>query len=310
LVYLEADVSPATANRGEKVRTLGLPVRQYRDLRLPIPIVSFPLDHADCLWLFCTIHHEVGHNLDQDLKLGRELKQHLEAKLKTEGVPADQREIWRRWAGEILADVFGVLLGGTGFGYSLTSLLLVVAPHLLALDTEGEHPDSHVRIYLVAEMLRQSGIEALKQNGDAILKMWDERNKPNGIESYIKAGAVVVQVCLTQPLKALGNRPLRDLAPDLQGDAEKAAELAKFFRTGSGFDKPQSPVPWRLVPVAAELRLLEMDKPSQKELQELQECSFKYLRELRRPQFLGASDRSAFMRQLISEIDFTTEEGI
>jgi hypothetical protein len=308
LVYLQANITPATLTRGKKVEALGFPLWQYPDLRLPIPIVCLPPDHADCLWLFCALYHEVGHNLDQDLKLGRELKQHLDTKLEAERVPDDQREVWRRWTSEILADVFGVLLGGAGFSHSLASLLLVMAPRKLALDTENAHPDNYVRIYLVAELLRQSRIEALKQDAGTIMQMWEAQAKPNGIEDYLQACAPVVQIFLTQRLKALGDRRLLDLAPDLEGDAKNAAKLANFLRTGNGFDKPI--VPCRLVPVAAELRLLEMDKPSKEELQELQKRSLGYLNDLKRPKFLGAADRSEYLRQLIDKIDFTKEESI
>jgi hypothetical protein len=312
LVYLEADISPATASREKKVQALGFPLRQYRNLRLPIPIVSLPTDYADCLWLFCTLFHEVGHNLEQDLKLARELKVHLGRKLEEKGVPTERRKVWRQWTNEILADVFGVLLGGAGFVYSLTSLLLVVAPHLVTLDTEGEHPDGHIRIYLLTELLRQSGVEALKLASDEILHMWNAQAevKPAGIGPYLEDGTVVVHVFLSQPLKPLGNRTLGDLAPDLHGDAKRTADLAKYFRTGIGFDEPLQPVPWRLVPVAAQLRLLELDTPDSTALELIQERSIKYLKKLKRPEFLAVADRSQFLSQLINNIDFITQEDI
>jgi hypothetical protein len=141
LVYLEAELSPATASRGRKVQALGFPVRQYRQLSLPIPIVTLPLDQATSPWLFCSLHHEVGHNLDQDLKLGRELKQGLEQALKAAGVPDERSQNWKKWSEEILADAFGVLLGGAGFAYSLSCFLMLVAPVSIVLTTEDEHPD-------------------------------------------------------------------------------------------------------------------------------------------------------------------------
>ena len=112
LVYLEAATSPATVSRGKEIKNLGFPMQRHRYLRLPIPIVTLPFDQATCLWLFCTLHHEVGHDLDQDLELRQELEQYLINRLKTENVPSDRWEIWQRWTGEILADAFGVLLGG------------------------------------------------------------------------------------------------------------------------------------------------------------------------------------------------------
>jgi len=158
LVYLQAEISPATSSRGSRVESLGFPLHHYRDMRLPIPIVVLPFDHAGSLWLFCSLHHEVGHNLDQDLNLRSELKRQITRRLQTENVPYERLVVWQQWVGEVLADTFGVLLGGAGFGYSLAELLLVLAPLFPDLNTKDKHPHPYVRVYLVAATLRLCGV--------------------------------------------------------------------------------------------------------------------------------------------------------
>jgi hypothetical protein len=101
--------SPATAGRNDRVQALSTSVRQWRNLKLPLPIVLLPVDYAHAMWTFCALHHEVAHTLDQDLGLLAELRAAL-----PETVPAGDEPHWRRWSAEILADALGIVLGGVG----------------------------------------------------------------------------------------------------------------------------------------------------------------------------------------------------
>ena len=310
LAYLEAEISPATASRGTKVEALGFPLRQYRDLRLPIPIVLLPFDHIESPWLFCSLHHEVGHNLDQDLKLRSELKEQVYKRLQAENVPLDRREIWEQWVSEVLADAFGVLLGGAGFGHSLASLLLVLAPLFPALNPKDKHPDHYVRVYLVSAMLRQCGVPKLTEAADLIMQKCNAYQKPAWINPYVKDTGIVAEVFLSQPLNALGNRALRELVPDLAGDVERASSLAPFLRTGFKREpdpKQLPPFSHRLVPVAAQLALVKIDNPTTENLNRIQERSFQYLRDIPRPEYLAGVDRREFLRTLTRELDFNLE---
>ena len=120
LTYLESSLSPSTASRGENVQNLGFPVRQYRNMMLPVPIVLFPFDQAESMWMLCAIAHEVGHNLDHDLDPapGKRLTDCIRLKL-TGKVPNDRELQWRRWVQEIFGDVLGILLIGGGFAVAM-----------------------------------------------------------------------------------------------------------------------------------------------------------------------------------------------
>jgi hypothetical protein len=270
--------------------------------------VILPFDHAPCLWLFCSLHHEVGHNLDQDLRLQGELKKLLAARLKQEQVPEDQRKLWARWAGEILADAFGVLLGGAGFAQGLASLLLVAAPPLHTLDDQDEHPPPYVRVALLVALLRRCNRPALKASADQILQDWQAHDRPAWVAAYAAVSDAVAEVYLGQPLKTLGDHSLFELAPDPDSDADRQTQLVKFLRTGLLRPDPKLPHPFpcRLVPVAAQLAFVELDKPDLPALAALQDRSLKYLQAIPRPQWLAAVDRRAFLRQLVRELDFST----
>jgi hypothetical protein len=302
LVYLEAVRSPATANRGMEVQALGFPVRRYGELRLPIPLVLLPFDQVGLIWLTCTLHHEVGHNLDQDLQLGDELAAHLEAT-----VPAERRQVWTRWSAEILADALAVASGGVGFGYALASLLFMLAPRHATLDTTDSHPDHYLRIQLVAAMLDQTGVDASEQAAEAIRQAADTLSVPAGADGFLTDCPAVAALFLSQPLAALGNRPLRDLNADPADDAQQVAKLARFLQTGLGFDEPLTPLPPRLVPMAAELALVSLDDADEAAMMALNDRAYAYLHSLERPTFLAGAARADFLRGLAEAIDFTED---
>jgi hypothetical protein len=310
LVYLEAEISPATASRGAMIGALSFPLRRYRSLRLPIPIVILPFDQAECVWLFCTLHHEVGHNVDQDLDLQQELRQRLDERLETQQTTSERREMWERWTGEILADAFGVLLGGAGFAHTLTSLLLMLAASSASsgqnLNSNDEHPHPYVRLPLISALLRRCGVPALNDAADLIEQTWEAYPRPDWITPYVTESDLVAEIFLTQPLVALGNRALHELSSNLADDTERAANLANFLRTGYLRPPPNLPTrfPWRLVPVAAQLAFMQLENPNAATLDSIQQRSLKYLRDIERPQWLAGVDQRAFLRQLVDDIEF------
>jgi hypothetical protein len=145
----------AVAAKPAKVQSLSLAVRQWRDLTLPLPFVLLPLNFARSIWTFCALYHEIGHNLDQDLKILQGLRSRI-----PETVPAEQEPDWRRWSAEILADDLGIVLGGAGFGIYLASeaLLLGPAQRYRDQDPDAVHPPFLVRVPLITAMLRATNL--------------------------------------------------------------------------------------------------------------------------------------------------------
>jgi hypothetical protein len=305
LVYLEAAMSPATASRGKPVGSLDFRATQYASLRLPIPVVTLPFDHAGCIWLFCTLHHEVGHDLDQDLALGAELKALLESALTDQHVPPVRRQTWAKWCGEVLADVIGVLLGGAGFAFELSSILLPMAPLSAMLQTAGAHPDHYVRSALLVQLLRACHVAELDAAADLIAQTWGQLNRPSAADAYVADCATVAAVCLVKPLQVLKGHALANLAPSLADDAKQAGRLADYLESGFGAPSPTAPrFPVRLVPVAAQLAYMRMQDPDQDQLEQLQTRTLDYLNRVPSPQFMAGIDRSANLRQLAAALDF------
>src|SRR5918995_1590836 len=85
LTYLTAEFSPATWIRGSRP-TDGSDY-PLGTSRLPIPVVELPWDHVENVWEFMSLHHEVGHDLEADLKLRDALVASLETELSNSKVP-------------------------------------------------------------------------------------------------------------------------------------------------------------------------------------------------------------------------------
>lgn len=308
LTYLQAAYSPATATRGHGFGALGLPVKHFRDQRLPIPIILLPRDHSAWIWLFCSIHHEVGHSLDQDLNLRGELAEHVAARLKGACAPLDRIGIWRRWTAEVLGDAFGVLLGGAGFAHTLSQFLLLLAPKLSKPAPFGdEHPHPWVRIDLVAALLRCCQVAALTDAAETIEQVGDRPERPAWAGDYRADCMAVAKVVMDQPLTALGNRPLRQLIPNLANDVVQVTSLANFLSTGLIRPHPNIPnrFPWRLVPVASQLAVARLEHPTEADLDRIQAAAMEYFQAIIRPALLGPPvSRSQFLSQLVSELDF------
>ena len=310
LVYLDADASPATANRTVRVAALGFQLDQFNTLRLPIPVIIMPFDYVTCLWLFTTLHHEVGHNLDQDLNLDEELRKLLVAIPDTD-VPPARLDKWLLWRSEMLADAFGVLLGGEGYAWTMLQLLLPTAPLAPDINSQDAHPHAYVRVPLICAMLRLCGVQAWSDAADAIEAVWAEYKPliPPTTLPYIDEDLPkIAPLFVTRPLAALKQNPIRALVPNLAGDAKLTGDLARFLRTGKGLDQPEPfAFPYRLVPPAAQLALAGAGANPPPTPDSIQANALKHMKDINRPQFLKGNSNKELLRQLARELARTLE---
>jgi hypothetical protein len=316
LVMLDAELSPAMVGRGGKVELLGAPVRTFREQRLPVPVVTLPFDHVDCFWLVTTVHHEVGHVLDQDLKLGNELAAALDARM-TGTVPHQRARFWGLWGEEILADAFGVLFGGAGYAITISSLAMALAPSVPQLDGQDVHPHFALRTPLVAAMLRRLGVPSLTSRAQAIVAEWRQRGSPAWVDDFVQDCDLVAEVYLDAPLTALGDRstaagapppatparPLRSLVPTLAQEVDLTDQLAVFLRTGFNSPEPAS-VPWRLVPAAAQLAAADVPAGDAAALGNIDAAARAFLARIPPPTWLGATAREPAWRAQAQALSF------
>ena len=308
LTYFEAEISPSTASRGFGVASLGFPVRLYRDMQLPIPIVLLPIDQARSFWMFCNLHHEVGHNLDQDLKLRDQFFNPLLSRMIEKGIPSDRQKLWaKKWCAEIVADVFGVMLGGAGFAQALGGWILTLNPaaRFQELNAADVHPPFYVRVPLIVALLRNLKIGVLDGVAEALEQEWERLAKPDWVDSFTGDCETVADVFLNQKLSGLSDHSLADFNPELKNDMERARWVADCLPDNSGCPKPADiSFPHRLVPVAAQMALVGLNDLTVSTLNALHDNALDYLEKIKRPDFLAGATRREHLRELVGKIDF------
>ncbi len=176
--------------------------------------------------------HEVGHDVDKDLGLSAELTSALAGA--DSGIAPARREAWQRWTAEILADVFGVLLGNMGFARAVAALLLLLAlgGRCAELDVLVSHPHPLLRLRLVAAMLRRLGLPALVETAAYLEEEARTAPAPDGIAPYLEDVDAVTGVFLATRLRGLGGHSLSELNPELAADVKRAQLLAEYLASG------------------------------------------------------------------------------
>jgi hypothetical protein len=202
------------------------------------------------------------------------------------------------------------MLGGAGFAHALSWWLLVLAPdaRFSELNTKDEHPPYYVRVRLIVLMLRVFKITELDKAADIIKQQWDAMQKPNWVADYVGDCEAVVDFFLTQKVSSLGDRTLRDLAPDMADDVRRVTALESYLRTN--FFSPDVTLPasakWRHVPVAAQLAFINHPNLDLTALNGIQDRAMSYLGSIARPNKMsGATGTDPFYRGLMRDLKFS-----
>jgi hypothetical protein len=307
LTYLNAVLSPAAFTRRHAFGAFRMPIEGNSELKLPISIVSLPFHHTSAVWTFCSLHHEVGHIIDQDLGLHAALRPALEA-----AVSPDRKPVWLGWLREMIADTFGVLLGHAGYAHLMTKLLLLPDAMVTELNNGDSHPTPYVRIMLLAALLKKTEVPQLSELADAVTKEWRESySEPEHLKPFVGECGAVAGALMNSKIGVLNDHALRDFAPaaDLAGEYEAVTKLALFLRTGL-LKPPLAELRARLVPVAAQLATAEVTADFAITYADIQDRAVKYMTELRdkMPQFLPGPEleREDYYRQLVRGLNFSS----
>lgn len=233
LTYLTAELSPATFARGAREFESVNP--KQGTVRLPIPIIELPWDHAPNLWGFTSIHHEVGHDIEADLKLRPLLKLNLETTLSGKNVPQERIDRWEMWMPEVFADLVGLQLAGPAFTESLLNLLWLPAAMVTSLNPQDEHPTPYVRILMNTAYIRTLVADAplLAGHADEIEQRWlGIYGAQPKFQPYLDDFANVFKALMDTPLQALKGNSVRALMPYTKGDDTRIRDAVNYLLTG------------------------------------------------------------------------------
>ena len=236
LVFCTAEYSPATWVRGSRPND----GRDYDlgEARLPIPVVEVPWDHLGSAWEYLALHHEVGHDIEADLKLRPVLQQSLQTTLSEAGVPIDRIAMWIKWEGEIFADLCGIQLAGPAFVDALMRLIMLPAASVKTFDEDDPHPTHYPRIFMGAAYIRTLGnAPALHQHAAAIETLWKSIYGDNTGDARLdilpQDFPLVFKALMDTKFPLLKNRTVRELMPFGDVDDAKIRGAVNFFHTGN-----------------------------------------------------------------------------
>jgi hypothetical protein len=242
LTYLTAEFSPATWVRKSRPND----GRDYHlgEARLPIPVIELPWDHVENTWEFMSLHHEVGHDLDADLKLRAPLAKSLEKELDKANVPANRIDRWLDWLGEILADLIGLQLGGPAFAESLMHLLLLPANLVTILDPDDPHPTNYPRILMNAAYAPTmvANHQPLADHAQQIKDRWIALYGPQPqFDDFLADFPTAYKAIMDTPLPELKCQTVRDLMPYTQADDQRIRAAAGYMLTGMNWPSDLAP---------------------------------------------------------------------
>jgi hypothetical protein len=318
LTYLNAMLSPAAISRRHDLKQIGLKLYTDTENRLPISVISLPFHDTVAIWTFCSLYHEVGHLLDNDLGLRDELTKAVLNALKenndSDAEAVTRQTLWEFWMGEMLADAFGVLIGGAAYGYSLLGMLFRSNKEVGELSGD-KHPNEHVRAHLLASLLKQTGVEPLAGAAAQITDLWSEAyGEIPSLEPHVNECDVVAHALLTTKLDALKNKEadsqtfaLIDFGYNLAVEHKKIEALAGWLLDQGARPEPKN-YSFRLIPAAAQLAVTGVTSDFVNRYQSIQQKTLAYLQEVPHDRFLAGPNtpaRQQYLDRLIGDVSFT-----
>lgn len=235
LTYCVANYSPATWIRGSRPNDGR--VYDLGEVLLPIPVIEMPWDHLGNAWEYLSLHHEVSHDIEADLKLRGELKNSLQTVLSNAGVEQSRIKIWLKWEGEVFADLCALQLAGPAFTEALIQLLLLPIDKVKNFNEDDPHPTPYLRILLNAAYIRSMGNwQGIQDHAVFIETEWKsiygddfaDADSKNFTEDF----SLVFQALMKTEFAALNGKTVKDLIPYGEADDARIRSAEKFFKTG------------------------------------------------------------------------------
>lgn len=249
LLFYSSDRSPFAQARSSAFRPLGLSPRDIEMsrqvlLRLPVPVIGMPWSQARDVPSLVFVGHEAGHVVAEDLGLARSFETLIDGL----DLPADRTRVWKSWADETFADVFGVLATGSAYverlSHELADSLQVIRGQTIDRDKPGAYPTAALRVALCQQVQTRLGL--------GIDTAWQQTYRSPSGDSFAFAQDVapVAEVLLAGPYPTLGGKGLAEILPWTPTHDTKTATVAEDVLAGAN-----PPIPFDLrIWIAAAVR--------------------------------------------------------
>ncbi|HYA23671.1 MAG TPA: hypothetical protein VEF05_05895 [Terriglobales bacterium] len=230
--YMKTGFAPATIRRGIPVSKLGKQLN-------PFPLVQLPYHRLVNPWTLGAVMHEVGHNLQSDLGLSKDVPRGIARRLLEADLGRSVASAWTRWNREMFADMIALLLGGPEVVGSLMDVIGRAPDAVLTFNSRGPHPTPYLRLLISAELLRRMGFaEDAEQYARAWTRIYANPRKgtipPAILDTFPKACALAVDTMCYRPYRSLGNKSLAQVIRFEKKDQQMIEEASR--RVAAGVD--------------------------------------------------------------------------
>jgi hypothetical protein len=200
------------------------------------------------------------------------------------------------------------------------NMLFVTSDEVIMNSGTGAHPNSYVRVFLLAALLRGTGVAGLGEVATQIEAEWREfyGDPPTFLQSLVSECGAVAELLLHQPLDPLGGKCLHDFArgnagtpdlPDCERDHERVRRLSAHLRGLDSRPPDSDNSSWiRLVPAAAQAAVRASKTNVTERLTKINAAAAEFLNSLPRPNFLAGVSievHNAHIDSLVERLDFT-----
>jgi hypothetical protein len=202
LTFFADETSPFVLQRGAPPDdpTGALTALRQCITAMPIPLIGVPwyqLRHLPDALVVC---HEVGHAIENDLELERRTGALVDG---VTGVPGERRALWRQWRHEVFADVFGAVVAGPAFAWSMHDFL-AESPGVIEAERRGpddDYPTCTLRVLVIAEVLRLRGFA---KDADGVEEAWRSVYARHAMDRFETDAPEIARALLEGPYPELG----------------------------------------------------------------------------------------------------------
>lgn len=222
LVHLNGGTSPFALARLERFSAEEVPGepldRSWQSVTrsLPVSVIGVPWYQAERTFDALVIAHEVGHIVERDFDLERDINALLDDVALKEPGQESRRAAWKAWRSEVFADIFGCLSLGPSFVSNLLETIAVDDDYVrteIQVDGDwGKYPTLFIRGLLNIAALDSLGFKVEAGNLKAEWRNLYRSHEMGTFESDVDQ---VVQVLLDGPYE-LWNGSLRAAMPTIE----------------------------------------------------------------------------------------------
>jgi hypothetical protein len=243
LVYLSATWSPFAVSRDtnfqNEVKTsarapAALRDEQYQQVlrQLPVPLVSIPWYQVFHLPGALIIAHEIGHVVEDDFGLTKEIGSALD------GAGLKFADVWKVFAREMFADVYGCCAMGPAFASTMIDLNATRVSSVQSEErTYGIYPTRNLRIRLLCETLRQTGHKA---SADELLAGWESvYGRIEKMVDYLGELPQVVAALIAGPYRGKALSAIISFLTIWAADVQTIGQRAAQGQALSGYTDPR-----------------------------------------------------------------------